>query len=140
MLAVAVANRWVIPLDNYIKSGNIDMEKTFIAPYIGNCTLDGQAKLTNPSGEYYGLPTLGDLYMYHYRKDLYQQDGLALAKTWDEFIKNCQKLTNPSQDFYGLALSGRTSPDSHMISDWQQIAINMKDSTLAFKQGDKPGH
>jgi multiple sugar transport system substrate-binding protein len=138
LLAVAVANRWVIPLDALIQKNNLDMKKEYMQSYIDNVTLDGKAKISNPAGEIYGLPTHGDLYMYVYRKDLYEANGLALPKTWEEFVTNNQKLTKPAEDFYGLVLSGRTSADSHLGSDFFQLAINMN-GTLAFKEGATAG-
>ncbi len=47
------------------------------------------------NGEIYGLPINGNIMLFFYRKDLFDAQGLAAPKTWDDVLAAAQKLNAP---------------------------------------------
>ncbi|MBE3556317.1 MAG: extracellular solute-binding protein [Firmicutes bacterium] len=46
-------------------------------------------------GQLYGLPINGNIQLFYYRKDLFDQKGLSAPKTWDDVEKAAQTLNDP---------------------------------------------
>lgn len=54
---------------------------------------DAKRKLFNcKTGKLMGVPINPNIMMFYYRADLYKEKGLTVPRTWDEFLKNCEKL------------------------------------------------
>ncbi|MDY7042349.1 MAG: extracellular solute-binding protein [Chloroflexota bacterium] len=58
-------------------------------------------------GEFYGLPINGNIMLFFYRKDLFEEQGLPVPQTWEDVEMAAQALHNPP-DTYGYVI--RTNP------------------------------
>ncbi|MBX2880143.1 MAG: extracellular solute-binding protein [Granulosicoccus sp.] len=55
-------------------------------------------------GTIYGLPDDGDVFVFYYRKDIFEENNLQPPKTWAEFAEIGQMLTDKyAPDMYGAA-------------------------------------
>lgn len=116
-----VQSGWLIPLDQWWDESD---------PYYSDFLLvDMLSKYPGApekySGTYYGLPFNTDVAMLLYRKDLYEEKGLKVPQTWEEFVKNCQILHDPENDFYGygypaLATGTGNSNSIVLVHMWAQ--------------------
>jgi len=114
-----VKSGWLLPLDKWWDEGD---------PYYSDFLLvDIVSKFEGApapyEGTYYGLPFNSDVKMLVYRKDLYEQYGLTLPKTWQEFVYNCVKLNDPRNRFYGFGYpahitGGGDANTAFMIQVW----------------------
>ena len=52
-------------------------------------------------GKLMGVPVNGNVEVFYYRKDLYDQRGLKVPQTWDDVLANAQKLNDGSR-VYGF--------------------------------------
>ena len=85
------------PLDDYVDQYGYREELQEIAPvYRDNqMTVDGTI---------YGFPDDGDVFIFYYRKDIFEENGLQPPQTWEEFAEIGQKLTDKyAPDMYGAA-------------------------------------
>lgn len=69
---------------------------------------------THYNGQIYGLPTDGDIFIFYYRKDLFNDPAekanfkkkygrpLTVPRTWDEFRQAAEFFTRPHQNLYGV--------------------------------------
>ena len=70
---------------------------------------DFDLNYSGPNGELYGLPINGNIQLYFYRKDLFEENGLSPAETWDDVASNAAALHNPP-NMHGFTL--RTNPSN----------------------------
>lgn len=85
------------PLDAYVDKYGYREELKEIGPvYRDNqMTYDGTI---------YGLPDDGDVFVFYYRKDIFEENNLEPPKTWAEFDRIGQMLTDKyAPDMYGAA-------------------------------------
>ncbi len=85
------------PLDDYVDKYGYRDELQEIAPvYRDNqMTVDGTI---------YGFPDDGDVFLFYYRKDIFEENGLKPPETWEEFARIGQMLTDKyGPDMYGAA-------------------------------------
>ena len=63
-----------------------------------------------------GLP-LAPYYMYvHYRTDMFEEKGLEIPNTKEEFVNAVQQLCDPEKGFYGLSIALKRGPS--IVHDW----------------------
>jgi len=63
---------------------------------------------TDPNGVLYSIPYMGNLHLFWYRGDKYEEAGLAAPpETWDEVVTAAEKLHNPNEGFYGYVIRGK---------------------------------
>ena len=55
------------------------------------------------NGKLWGLPYYGHVGILMYRKDIFEERGIKVPKTTDEFLATAQKLNNPPE-MYGVAM------------------------------------
>jgi ABC-type glycerol-3-phosphate transport system substrate-binding protein len=55
-------------------------------------------------GRLYGMPLTTNTTLYAYRADLFEQKGLAPAKSWDDYIANAKALNDPPRR-YGVTIA-----------------------------------
>ena len=94
--AIYGAAGWLAPLDDLVKSANIDLNdwpKTLVTD------------ISVWKGKLYRLPWGNDTEIFFYRTDFFEEAGLKPPTTWDELLDTATKLTKGT-DRYGLALSG----------------------------------
>jgi ABC-type glycerol-3-phosphate transport system substrate-binding protein len=135
MLAPMVAAKQVLPLDKYIKSAEIDVSD-FLKSIMDQARLYGQGKQLNPEGEIYGLPYNSDVYMFVYRKDLFDELGFNPADPWENAVQHFAALTK-QKNIAGFAFSGARRDNSHLIYDFYNIALNL-DGTLPIGANLQP--
>lgn len=56
------------------------------------------------AGLHYGVPYFMNPYAVVYRMDIFEEKGIAIPTTWDEFVEVCKKLTD--DEHYGMAMVG----------------------------------
>ena len=85
------------PLDDYVDEYGYREELQEIAPvYRDNQMMVGDS--------IYGFPDDGDVFVFYYRKDIFEENGLEPPTTWEEFARIGQMLTDEyGPDMYGAA-------------------------------------
>ncbi|MDA8218845.1 MAG: extracellular solute-binding protein, partial [Dehalococcoidales bacterium] len=68
----------------------------------------------NYKGTQYGLPFMGECAALVYRTDVYEQKGVAVPDTLDDFMAAAQKLHDPGNNLYGAVLRGFKGPGQNM--------------------------
>jgi multiple sugar transport system substrate-binding protein len=63
-------------------------------------------------GRRYGLPYDGDTHVLFYNTEIFERNGLAAPRTWDDFLNAAQTITAAEQadGVYGTALQGFQAP------------------------------
>jgi multiple sugar transport system substrate-binding protein len=85
------------PLDPYVDQYGYREELEEIAPVYR----DNQMKVGDTI---YGFPDDGDVFVFYYRKDIFEENGLEPPTTWEEFAEIGQKLTDKyAPEMYGAA-------------------------------------
>ncbi len=64
-------------------------------------------RTSDAQGDLYGLPINGNIQLFYYRKDLYDQKGLSCPVTWADVESNAKAIGAPPET-YGFAV--RTNP------------------------------
>ena len=106
-----VDSGYLEPLNSRVKSSakSIDMND-YIQAYVDWGTINKQQ---------YALPWFGAVYMLYYRKDLLQQAGVEVPKTWDEYAKAAQTLQEKT-GVTGTTLIGKR--DDPLLDEYWSIA------------------
>ena len=85
------------PLDDYVDKYGYRDELQEIAPVYR----DNQMKVGDTI---YGFPDDGDVFLFYYRKDILEENGMSVPTTWEEFAETAQALTDKyAPDMYGAA-------------------------------------
>jgi len=61
----------------------------------------------SPSGTVYGLPINGNIQLFYYRQDLYNELGLQVPQTWDHVIAAARKARSKDKNLYGYVVRGQ---------------------------------
>ena len=93
---------WVVPLNDYLKDPiltppDYDWED-FTEAVRGICT--------QPDGNITFFMQQIDPWILYYRKDIFQEKGIAIPQTLDEMEQVAKKLNDPANDFYGVVYRG----------------------------------
>lgn len=84
VLELGIRNGQAIDLTSYVNA-DPDYKKV-----IGQEAIDANTR----DGKLYSISDGRQLIGYFYNKDLFAKAGISPAKTWDEFMSNCQKLSD----------------------------------------------
>lgn len=87
-------------LDTFINDPNVAMEGFDLSVFgaaTGFFTIDGKL---------YALPSEGDTAWLWYRTDLFEEKGLKVPETWDEFLDAAVKLNN-QPEMYGAVIGAK---------------------------------
>lgn len=68
---------------------------------------DPEIGYSGPNGEIYGLPINGNVQLFFYRTDLFEEAGLEPPKTWEE-VEAAAQVFNDPPNMYGFSI--RTAP------------------------------
>ncbi|GIP36646.1 sugar ABC transporter substrate-binding protein [Paenibacillus sp. J2TS4] len=93
-------NGWVEPLDPYVSQDEAFDLDDFIPSSLDSSRFDG--KLTS-------LPITTEREVLYYRKDLFEQKGIAVPKTMEEMMAAAEQLTDAKAGIYGFVARGRKS-------------------------------
>jgi multiple sugar transport system substrate-binding protein len=63
---------------------------------------DSELGVSTPDGEILGLPINGNIQLYYYRQDLFEENGIEVPKTFDEMIAIAEQFHSPPT-FFGNA-------------------------------------
>lgn len=75
----------------------------------GSTNWNAKTSSFDPKGEFYGVPTNGNVLVLYYRSDLYKQAGLKVPQTWDDLMANAKKLHNPPKTYGFISRGTRES-------------------------------
>ncbi len=78
--------------------------------------------LTSPQGQYYGLPYHGWIQGIWYRKDWFDEKGLAAPNTWENIATAAKALTDKANNQYGILVG--TKQDSYTEQVFTQLALS----------------
>ncbi|BAS28183.1 sugar ABC transporter substrate-binding protein [Limnochorda pilosa] len=91
---------YIVPLDEFIKADATHAETHDFVP--------GYVNAMVRHGSQYGLPIYGESTFLMYRKDLFEQYGIAVPTTMDELMEAARQVYERSEgDVYGITLRGR---------------------------------
>lgn len=101
---------YLVPLDSYLaKSPEIELDD-YVPNFINRGRLN-QRGINDPNGKLYTFPYDGDIWVFYYRKDLFEKEGVAVPQTWDDVIKVAEHFTRDwtysagdGKALYGIAL------------------------------------
>ena len=87
----------VEPLDEYVDKYGYRAE----LEDIGDVYRENQMRI---GGTIYGFPDDGDVFILYYRKDIFEEMGLSVPTTWDEFYEVSKAITDAkAPEVYGSA-------------------------------------
>jgi multiple sugar transport system substrate-binding protein len=92
------SNGWVQPFDAIDPGFTIDSE---VLTYANLPYWDAEKKSSAETGKVMGYPINGNMDLFVYRKDLYEELGLSVPKTWEEAISNGRKAVESGKIRYG---------------------------------------
>ncbi|PSC03671.1 hypothetical protein SLNSH_17970 [Alsobacter soli] len=100
--ALYAANKWVEPLDGYLKDASL----TDAAWFQPDDIVPAWRSANTIDGKLYGVPYDGEVTIQVYRKDLYEAKGLKAADDLQAFVSNAAALHDPNNRVWGAALRG----------------------------------
>jgi multiple sugar transport system substrate-binding protein len=105
---LAIDNNWMVEFfDGGFLTPVSELDPAFkldpgISTYGGTIYWNDKQKTFDPrGGKLMGVPVNGNVEVFYYRKDLYDQHGLKVPETWDQVLANAQKLNDGSK-VYGF--------------------------------------
>lgn len=72
-----------------------------------NAFFPGPIKAVTENGRLYAIPWYIDAGVLYYRKDLLEQYGLSVPKTWEELVSTAQAVTRKERGLYGFIWQGK---------------------------------
>lgn len=106
------SNGWVTPLTDIASGYTRDKQ---VLGYDGVGEWDPQRKITAVGGQLMGVPINGNIQLLMYRKDLYDQLGLAVPKTFDEALANGRKAQQSGKVKYGFVTRGQGAVGGYAV-------------------------
>lgn len=130
----------------YLKAANlIDFQST-IAPWKKDDVLVQSNKFVSayennktPEGDYYGLPMKVMSDWVFYRKSVFQELGLEIPKTWQQFVDLSVKIKD-SGKYQPIAMGGKDKWPVYPFAEWLPEAIGKSQPTLLsdLAKSDQP--
>jgi multiple sugar transport system substrate-binding protein len=74
-----------------------------VIEYAGATRWDPELGYSSPDGELYGLPINGNIQIYLYRTDLFEEKGIEVPQTWDEVAEVAEVFNDPP-NMYGFSI------------------------------------
>jgi multiple sugar transport system substrate-binding protein len=97
-------NELVAPIHEIDPDFQLDPE---VIEYANATRWNHEIGYSTEDGILYGLPINGNIQLFFYRKDLFEEHGLEVPQTWDEVEAAAKVLHNPPRM---VGLANRTSP------------------------------
>lgn len=120
-------NGWVQPLTDVNPDFKWDEN---LIDFDGVGRWDAEKRTTSPDGVPYALPINGNIHLFTYREDLYDQLGLDVPKTWDDVVKNSEEGKASGAAPNGYVLRGKTP-----TYDWSALLFSYGGSWFKDEQG-----
>src|SRR3954471_1386766 len=108
--ALYAANKWVEPLDSYLKDSSLTDATWFKFDDI----IPAWRSADSVDGHLYGVTYDGEVTIQVYRKDLYDAKGLKPADTLEAYVANAAALNAPGDRLWGCALRGVAGAGQNM--------------------------
>ncbi len=108
---------------NYINRG-IAMDLTG-SPFLERLTEAGK-KSVEYKGKYYGVPINVQIIGTIYNKKIYQELGLSIPKTWEEFLANCETIKNAGKVPIALGIKDNFVTQMLPYSIWPSVLYGKK--------------
>lgn len=106
-------NKWVAPFTDVDPSFKLDPQ---IATFNNLLYWDAKSRVASKSGQVVALPIEGSMTLFMYRKDLYNELGLSLPKTFEEAVANGRKAQQAGRAKYGYAARGQASTGGQAVT------------------------
>lgn len=100
-------SKWARPLTEIDSGYKLDEQ---VVDYDSLSYWDKEKRTATPDGDLMGLPLNGNLALFIYRKDLYEQLGLQVPKTWDDALANAKKGKASGAVKYGHVMRTQAAP------------------------------
>jgi multiple sugar transport system substrate-binding protein len=107
------SNGWVQPFDAVESGFKIDPQ---VITYANLPFWDAASRSSTPQGKVMGYPINGNMDLLVYRKDLYEQLGLSVPKTWQEAIANGKKAVASGKVRYGYVPRAQATPSGLSVT------------------------
>lgn len=104
--SVYYSNELVVPLNDIDPDFTLDPE---VIQYDNATRWNAELNASTADGALYGVPINGNLQLFFYRADLFEEHGLGVPQTWDDVEEAAKVLHDPPRMF---GLANRTSPGS----------------------------
>lgn len=82
---------YIAKIEEYLRNPELTDAEWFDADDI----LAGPMGAARYAGELYGIPSTGETSIMFYRKDIFEEKGVEVPKTFDELWKVCEKIDDP---------------------------------------------
>ena len=69
-----------------------------------------------PDAPVYGIPINGNIQIFYYRCDLYEEAGLPAPETWQDVIAAADAIAGPRADLHGYAVRGQRGAGGSSVS------------------------
>jgi multiple sugar transport system substrate-binding protein len=106
-------SKWVTPLADIDSSFALEPQ---ISSYDALPYWDSAKRTSATSGKVMGLPLNGNVGLFVYRKDLYDQLGLSVPGTWEQAVANGESGRRSGKVRYGNATRGQASQGGQSIT------------------------
>jgi multiple sugar transport system substrate-binding protein len=106
-------NGWVRPLSEIDSGYAWDQE---IIDYDLLPRWDPQSRTATGTGAVMGLPVNGNVNLFVYRKDIYDELGLAVPRTMDEVVANAERARGSGKIEYGYAVRAQSTSTGQSIT------------------------
>ncbi len=130
---------WYEPLGNYINDPNLTNPL-----YLASDFLPGVMGAETIGGDIIGIPIMMENEVLYYRKDIFEEKGIAVPQTLEELEAVAAQLNDPANDFYGFTARGKGAAAVTQFStflynmggEWlnaeRQPILNSAESVAAF--------
>jgi multiple sugar transport system substrate-binding protein len=95
---------WYEPLPKYLANPAITSPQLAFDDFFPN-----SREIATVNGTLIGVPLYPEVQLLYWRKDVFQQKGVALPQTMEEFEAAAKKLTDKANNFYGYVTRGKRS-------------------------------
>lgn len=83
-----------------------------ILEYNGLLRWDEEANFSSPDGQVRALPINGNIQLFFYRQDLYEEAGLEPPETWEDVMNAAEVIAGDDRGLFGYANRGQRSTAS----------------------------
>jgi multiple sugar transport system substrate-binding protein len=120
-LALFASSGWIVPLQGY-----------YLAKYQYDDFDAGMRAAATYQGKQWFAPIQGGGDLMVYRTDLLEKAGVAVPKTWEEYLAAVAKLHDPANGVYGTALRGQRGSGANV---WRWMPLFKANGGEWFKDG-----
>ena len=92
---------WLANLDDLLKKRGEKLDPDLVSTAVKL----GRYPFTD-TGTLYGLPHIGNVELFVYRKDLFNKYGLSKPEKWDDVLAAAKKIQSGEKDVYGVVFRG----------------------------------